>query len=281
MSYKEPALVERLIGRLQETDGAVTIVHHDPTGSDPPKLPPGARAALLPNPHSVRWATFDIVEALIKCMQWARRQVPDYSWLVPISGQDYPIMSPRAIEAELLASQADAYMRWEFTPPFARSHNSDWQQGTSHRYYWRVAPGTTRPIPWPRLRWYFDGVGVFAGSLWTTFGRRAVERVFADEQLLAHLRKRFARPMAPSEGFFQTLLMNAPIGLSIVNDDRRFYDFPKTGGSGHPRILTLDRLDELLATNVQFARKVEQEASAPLLDALDELHARSGAQPAA
>jgi hypothetical protein len=206
--------------------------------------------------------------------------VPDFSWVVPISGQDYPVMSPQAIEAELLAAEADVFMRWEFTPPFARRHLTDWQRATSHRYYWRVAPGTTRPIPVPRLRHYVDGVGVFAGSVWTTFGRRAVDRILDDTDGLDYLRRRFGRTMCPSEAFFQTMLMNSPFGLRIVDDDRRFYDFPKTGGSGHPRVLGLDRLDELVAGNFQFARKVEQEASAPLLDALDELHMSSGSPTA-
>jgi hypothetical protein len=280
LTYNQPALAERLIARLVDTDEAVTVVHHDATGTAPPTMPAGGRALLVPDPIAVGWGTMENNDAIVNSMRWIRREIPDYSWIVVISGQDYPVVHPRAIEAELRASQADVYMRWEFIPPFARKRSTDWQRGMSHRYYWRLAPGTTRPVPFPRLRSYFDGVGVFAGSNWSTFSRRAIDRIFDEPELVAYLRKRFMGTLAPSEAFFQTLVMNSPIGLSVVNDERRYYRFPETGDASHPYVLTLDDLDAILARKAWFARKIEEGVSDELLDRLDELNSAGLEAPA-
>jgi hypothetical protein len=278
LTYQKPALAERLMGRLADTENALTVLSHDPLGDRPPELPDSPRAMRVPNPLPVgKWGSFEIVEAMIEAVRWVQEEVRDFSWLVLLSGQDYPIKSPRAIEAELLASDADAYMRWELATPFARRHQSDWQRGMSHRYYWRVAPGTTRPVPIPRVRAYFDGVGIFAGSTWSTFSRRAVARMFEDPWLLDYLKRRFSRTMIPDEAFFQTLLLNRPTRLHIVNNDRRFMEFAPEHGYAHPRILGLDDFTMLIESDVMFARKVD-ETSAPLLDRLDEV--QSGVRPA-
>ncbi len=188
-----------------------------------------------------------------------------------LSGQDYPAISPQLIEAELLASDADAFIQWEFIPPFARRGSTDWQRGMSHRYYWHLVPGRTRPIPVPRVRAYADGVGVFAGSQWWSLGRRSVDRILNGASCTEYLlRRRFRTTLLPDEAFFQTALLNSPLGLNLVNDHRRFYRFPKTGGSGHPDILTIHDFDSILASRPFFVRKVDEGVSDELLDRLDE-----------
>jgi hypothetical protein len=274
LSYHKLELLDRLVRRLLETDSAIVVVHHDARAAEVPELPQSDRAMLIPDPLPGGWGSMATVNATVESMRWVREAIPDYSWIVLVSGQDYPTMTPRGIEAELLASSADVFMRWEFIPPFATRRSTDWQRGMSHRYYWHYVPGTHRPVPVPRLRFYRDGVGVFAGSLWMNLSCRAVDRVLAERELRDYLgERRFSSTLVPEESFFPTVLMNSPIGLGIVNDQRRFLRFPKTGGSAHPETLTMRHLDSMRASNAFFARKVDEDASAELLDALDELTA--------
>jgi hypothetical protein len=231
---------------------------------------PGDRAILAPDRHDCRWGDISIATAILHTMGWIREAIPDFSWVVLVSGQDYPAMAPRRIEAELLGSQADAFIHWEFVPPIARRRSTDWQRGTSHRYYWHLAPGTHRPIPLPRLRFYGDGVGVFAGQTWWNLGRRAVDRILENPEMTRYLaQRRFRSTLVPDEAFFQTALLNFPADLHLVNSHRRFYRFPKTGGSAHPETLTIRDLDAILASGAFFARKVDEDASGELLDRLD------------
>jgi hypothetical protein len=270
MSHKQPVLIERLLARLADTESAVTVIHHDAKSSELPRLPEGGRALLVPQPAACGWGDMGIVNATLRCMRWIRDEVPTFSWIVLVSGQDYPVVAPRQVESELLASQADAFLRWEFVPPFVTRCSTDWQRGTSHRYYWHLAPGTHRPIPIPRLPFYFDGVGLHAGSQWWNLGRRAVDRVIDDTAMLTYLARRLRSVLLPDEAFFQTMLLNSPAGLRLTCNDRRFYRFPTHGGSAHPETLTLRDLDAILTSDAFFARKVELPPSMELLDALDE-----------
>jgi Core-2/I-Branching enzyme len=277
LSHHKLPLVERLLHRLAETHNAVSVVHHNATSATLPALPDNGRAMLIPDPLTCRWADISISKAILHSMQWIREEIPDFSWIVLVSGQDYPAMSPRSIESELLESQADAFIHWELVPPIASRRSTDWQRGTSHRYYWLRVPGTHRFVPVPLLRFYFDGVGVYAGQTWWNLGRRAVDRILDNPVLTGYLaERRFRSALAPDEAFFQTALLNSPADLHLVNSHRRFYRFPKTGGSAHPEVLTVRDLDAILASGAFFVRKVDEPASGELLDRLDE---EAGAAP--
>jgi hypothetical protein len=270
MSHHKPRLVERLLTRLAEADSAVTVVHHDPTSSESPSLAAAGRATFVPEPVNVRWGDLSAVAGTLKAIRWIIDEIPSTAWIVFLSGQDYPVISPRAVETELLASTVDAFLHWEPVPPVAARRSSDWQRGTSRRYYWHRIPGRFRPVPVPRLRFFFDGVGIFAGSQWWSLNRRAVERILEDSERTDYLlRHRFRSTMIPDEAFFQTALLNSPLDLTIVNDHRRFYRFLTNGGASHPKILTIEDLEEIVSSNAFFARKVDEVISEELLDALD------------
>jgi Core-2/I-Branching enzyme len=270
VSHHKLPLVERLLRRLTETESAISVVHHNATSATLPALPDNGRALFVPDPLSVRWADISFSNAVLHSMHWIRKEIPNVSWIVLVSGQDYPAMSPARIESELLQSQADAFIHWEFVPPVVTRRSTDWQRGTSHRYYWLRLPGTHRFVPVPLLRFYVDGVGTFAGQTWWNLGRRAVDRILENREMTDYLlQRRFRSKLAPDEAFFQTALLNSPADLHLVNRHRRFYRFPKTGGSAHPEVLTVRDLDAILASDAFFVRKVDEPASGELLDRLD------------
>jgi hypothetical protein len=270
MTHHKPRLVERLLRRLAETKSAISVVHHDAKSTTVPALPGNGRALFVPDPLSTQWADISFANAVLHSMHWIKKEIPDVSWIVLVSGQDYPAMSPARIESELLKSQADAFIHWEFVPPVATRWSTDWQRGTSHRYYQLRLPGTHRFVPVPLLRFYVDGVGTFAGATWWNLGRRAVDRILDNRDMTDYLlRRRFRSALAADEAFVQTALLNSPADLHLVNQHRRFYRFLKTGGSAHPEVLTVRDLDAILASGAFFARKVDEPDSCELLDGLD------------
>jgi hypothetical protein len=270
VSHHKLPLVERLLRRLTETESAISVVHHNATAPTLPALPDNGRALFVPDPLSVRWADISFANAVLHSMRWIRKEIPNVSWIVLVSGQDYPAMSPARIESELLQSQADAFIHWELIPLIASRRSTQWQRLISRRYYWFRVPGTHRFVPLPRLQFYVDGVGTYAGQTWWNLGRRAVDRILDNPALTRYLaERRFRTALAPDEAFFQTALLNSPADLHLVNQHRRFYRFPKTGGSAHPETLTVRDLDAILASGAFFARKVDEPASGELLDRLD------------
>ena len=114
------------------------------------------------------------------------------------------------------------------------------------------------------------GVVLLAGATWWNLGRRAVERILSNPELTDYLVQRLRSTIVIDEAFFQTALLNSAGGLDIVNNHRRFYRFSKAGGAAHPDVLTIRDADAILASDAFFVRKVDEEASAELLDRLDE-----------
>jgi hypothetical protein len=203
-------------------------------------------------------------------MRWIRQEFPSFAWIVLLSGQDYPAMSPRAIEVELLSCEIDAFIHWERVPRLPTHRSTDWQRGTSRRYYWHRVPGHFRPLPVPRIRAFVEDRSTFAGSQWWNLGRRAVDRILDATELTDYLlSSRFRSTWCPDEAFFQTALLNTPRGLKLINSHRRFYRFPRDGRSAHPETLADLDFHDILSSGAFFARKVHDVVSAKLLDRLD------------
>jgi hypothetical protein len=270
-SHHKRTSLERLVERLADTSTALTVVHHDRAAEVRPSLAGNQRAMFVPEPQRIEWGRLSVPGAVLSSLKWIRREIPSVHYVLLLSGQDYPAMSPRSIEAELLATDVDAFISWEVIPPLSGSLSSDWQRGASRRYYWHRVPGRFRPVPVPRLRHFFDQVPIFAGSIWFNLGRRALDRILDDEARLAYLTdRRFRGTMLPGEAFFQTALLNAATGLTIANDHRRFFRFPTWGAAAHPETLSLDDLDAIRSSGAFFARKVDEAESHELLDRLDQ-----------
>jgi hypothetical protein len=72
----------------------------------------------------------------------------------------------------------------------------------------------------------------------------------------------------PVETVFQTVLMNDS-NLKIENTDKRFIVW--SDGGNNPKILGLQHLGGILASDAWFARKVDDMLSSELLDRLDDI----------
>jgi hypothetical protein len=82
----------------------------------------------------------------------------------------------------------------------------------------------------------------------------------------------FEHAYLPDELFFQTLLGESAHAASIVDDNLRYVDWSTTPA---PKILTMDDLPALLASEKLFARKFDETVDADVLDALDERLSRA------
>jgi Core-2/I-Branching enzyme len=110
MSHRGPAQVRRLVERVTAGSNSVAVIHHHPSG---PALPvrPSSSVAVIPDPGRCGWGRLSLVQAQRKALGWVAANIPDFSWFLLISGQDYPVRPMKLIEAELAASRRDGYVR--------------------------------------------------------------------------------------------------------------------------------------------------------------------------
>lgn len=293
-----------------ESPECMVVIHHDPTGPPLPAELFGERVVACPDPTPVTWGDWSIADAILRPLGWLVDH-DDFDWAVVISGQDYPIMPVREIEADLARSEADALIR-HAPIDAAWAGNEGRLRYLSRMYVMPNLPGTQR-IP-ARARRVVRGAGfvlgrfesrvwfrsvrpmgrvvigrrvrrpplpaerLHGGSDWFSLNRRAarivVERAREEGPLVQHLR----HTLAPSEAFFHTVLANEP-GLVLDGDNRRYILFEP--GSAHPITLGAGDVEAAAANGAHFARKFDLATEPGALDAADRLRAqRAGLHPA-
>jgi hypothetical protein len=285
-----PQLLRLLSALRRGSPDAAIVVGHCPMG---PPLPSRELSRLgavsFLHRRQARRGHWSLLEPYFDAVELLGSRGVAYEWLVYLSGQDYPVRPPAAIEEELRTSPHDAYLTWRRADePFPDGRR---RQGRV-RYHYRY-----RELP--RLAWLVRGLrplnglqqafhahltygprlgtrlrrlplpaghAVYCGSQWTTVRRRCAEALAEtarhDKALVAY----FARTICPDEAFAQTCLVNA--GFELANDSKRFVDMSGSR-DGHPRMLELADGERLTRGRYHFARKVDVEEDPLLVDWLD------------
>jgi core-2/I-Branching enzyme len=270
LSHRGPAQVARLVSRLATGSNTVAAIHHDPNG-EPLALRPSSSLVLIPNPVPCPWGRLSRAVAIRNSLAWLRANIPELSWVLVISGQDYPIRTMASIEAELDAASCDAFLR-HFrldSDPAADVH--PWQTITRQRYlYRRRLPGSARsfPLPWRRRYPFPGGEGLYAGSHWCNLSARAVDKA-VDSPLNDPLLRFLRRAPLPDEAWTATAVIAGKPDLAVVNDRRRYIRWPPR--SRHPAVLTPADLPAMRESNAFFARKIDLARWPEACDALDSL----------
>jgi hypothetical protein len=265
LSYTEPAVVQRLVARLH---GGVVAVHHDDRATSL-----GEVDALRIPPVPIEWGHGSQLAAVLRALRWVRERA-DFDWLVLLSGQDYPVRPVPEIEADLLAADVDAFIRFKPVAPRRLRRGAVDEFARRYAYRWRPVPASRERLarldPLVQVRTLPSGtyVGfpaqpplpVFHGSDWFSLSRRAVDAVLAaPEAVVDH----FLHTIIPTEAFVHTVLANS--SLRLANDHRRYAVFDPPS-SPSPRVFGVQDIDEVAGSGADFARKF---ADVRVLDAID------------
>lgn len=267
LTHRGPQLVNRIIGRVLKGTNVAVVVHHDPRGITL-RLPRSPQLFRVPDPLEASWGRIGLARAVLHSLRFARRAVPELSWILIVSGQDYPCRSMTAIESELADSPYDAYLRWFMVGP-PTADVLPWQAVARRRYLKRIRlPGTHRHVPFPRAHPFRSGLDLYIGDMWTNLTQAAVDHI--EEQRARHpsIERYLARCQVPDEALLPTLLLNQSDSLEIANDRKRYIRW--TPRSAHPETLTLKDAFQIRYSGDFFARKVEIASGSGLLDRLDE-----------
>lgn len=210
------------------------------------------------------WGGFGLVRATLLGVGWllARDPAPDYVFLV--SGQDYPIKPPAQVAADLALDGERSSMEWWPVPG-----NPGWvaQNGGLDRveYRWVRLLGRTRRVPVRRP--LPPGLRVYGGSAWWCLSAaclRTVQVAVARRDPAVGLLR---HALLPDELFFQTLLVETPLGPGIARAATSYTAWEP--GSRHPQVLGTAALPALRATPAPFARKFDPDVDAEVLDRID------------
>ncbi len=108
----------------------------------------------------------------------------------------------------------------------------------------------------------------YGGWAWFTLSRKCIQYLMKFIKDNPKLINYYKRTVLPEESIFQTILVNSKL-FKFCNDDKRFVDFARGSGYGHPWIITTEDYSTITNGNFHFARKFEQDSE--ILDMLDRI----------
>lgn len=299
-SYLGREMLERLVRRILVESASTVVVRNDFSASSL------AGSWLLEDPNvimlrddvTVEWGGAGEAELILQSLRWIETHL-EYTWVVYLSEQDYPLISLRQIESNLLASSADCYLdggpvAWGVPFPVAaegflryhyrytlddavepgevtaRARSSDWPELNGGRL--RLPPKIHRQsqgrLYVGELRgWPFTAV-LAAGVCWSDLNRHAVRTVLDFYQKHPEVKEHLYDGHAPCEAILQTALYTSG-DVEIAPHNQRLVKWGRPGDS-RPGLWKRDELDMLIRSGRHFARKFGSDADArDLIDALD------------
>ena len=261
-----PGHLVRLVRRLT-SDNARFFVHVDRRAPDEVfaaverELGGRPDVLLLPR-HPVHWCSFGQVRPALEGVEAVLSSPEHVDYAVLLTGQDYPLRSPAAIESTLADADGRSFITYRpstgrFLERLTRWHWHGTVRGRRVRLPNRFVPvRVPRRLP--------AGLVPYNGSAHWCLSRECLELVARRDPALDDF---FRWSACPDESFFQTILMSSALAETLINDDLRYTDWSEGGPS--PRVLTVYDLERMRRSPALFARKFDPRVDAEVIDALD------------
>jgi len=260
--HRNPAQVCRLLDAIYAAEH-VYAIHVDARVSTDVLPPLQAWAKRKPNvvfteSIACHYASWSLVQAELDLAAELRKMSRDWTHLINLSGQDFPLASQREVRAFLdrhpgasFMLKIDPHERWSATVgPRYRQLTVMWRGKLRQLPIRR--PGAAR-VPW------------FGSSQWKILSRAAVDYLLDDPSALA-LRGAFRFGLVPDETYVPTVLFNSKLAKSIVPDYKRYIDWDVPIG---PKILDVRDYDRMVRSGALFARKVDLDVDDELVRRLE------------
>lgn len=296
ISHKLPTQVLRLIAKLRrERPNCFVVVHHDQSQSHLAlaALAGDSRIHLL-HPHiPSTWGGFSMIEIVRAGLAFLNSCQLDYSWVILLSGQDYPVrplsqfenflttIGDGAITTELTdESILDRYtFMWYRLPrilerPIMHRLYSKLSRLNHRQRFLRFESGRVgcvvgiKPFRTPLPKgWRF-----YKGSTWWMLSKAATTEI-SDALTTRRYRSLVNwfrhRTILPDEAFIQTILFNNP-KFRFSSDTQRYIHWSRPGAAS-PEVLTMSDLASIRESGKFFARKFDETIDATVLDEIDAL----------
>jgi hypothetical protein len=260
--FKQPTQFRRLLDSLWHPDDHF-VVHIDANTPEPVRrqfieAAQGRRNVEFIPSIPVVWGGFGLCQAEWDALNALVRRGGDWTHMMNITGQDFPLKTRDQIMAGLAQDPGANHMQIlelaAHRPHFRRRF---------HWYCIELAGRLRRvPIPYPRPRgfrndWFGEGWHILTRE----FCEWAVDAPVADACL-----RYFRRVKHPHESWMQAIMMASPFVSTVMPDNRRMIRW--VAKSGNPKILTSDDLPALTASPDFFARKFDETVDPQVIDAL-------------
>jgi hypothetical protein len=211
--------------------------------------------------HPCHYGGFGHVRATLKGIEDVLGRAGDFSHLVLLTGQDYPIKPLEMIRSFLDRHRDQSFMGHN---PLPSPHWSP--RGGLDRVEYRHLHWRGRRIRLPGRRQFPNGLRPFGGGAYWCLSLQSVRLIARFVVERPDVVRFFERVDVPDETFFQTIVLNSDLASTVVNDNLRHIEWSR---GPRPAILGLHDFPALRDSSKLFARKFDTRIDHRVLDAID------------
>ncbi|MCU1308149.1 MAG: hypothetical protein JWN45_2844 [Acidobacteriaceae bacterium] len=286
-AYKNPQLLERVIGKLSNQDCAFFIHIDQKSSMKEFSRIRGENVFFTEQRIPVYWAEFTGIKAILLLIRQALASAQDYEYFVLLSGSDYPLRSAKYIHAFLDNNRGAEFMNIVKVPapgkPLSRINTLRLPSSKPvRRFVVRVL--AKLGFAQRDYRKYIGNLEAYAGNTWWVLTRDACQYISEFVVCNQYVGAYFQNTFAPEEAFFHTILGNSTFRSRM----RRtlFYEDWSAQGA-HPAMINGQHIASFEAhekisihdvfgeAEFLFARKFSDD-SLELLDRIDDMIRRKG-----
>lgn len=269
LTYTNPKQTERMIKNMMHEDFDFYI-HVDKKFDINPHLFLGSlpNVYFINNRVDVKWAGFNTVIATFECIKEIVSLDIKYDYINFLSGQDYPLKSATYIRDFFDKNKGKEFLSY-------RDFKNDWQEGlirmeryflANHDFKGKYMIERLINVVLPRRKIPYNMHPYGKSMFWMLSPEIAmyvVNKVESDKKLTNF----FYYCWASDEFVFQTILLNSPHKNKIVNENYRYIDWSL--GGANPKVLDESDFEEMIKSDMLFARKLDTQKSGKLFDLID------------
>jgi len=273
IAHKNPTQVLRLVKRLQHPNFSL-FVHVDQKVSidEFRYMENELEFTLIKNRTTCNWGGNSLLISIINSIKEIGNTDQEFDYINLLSGQDYPLMHADNMLAFFRANLGTNFISFDHSPESAwwqlardryeRYHFTDYNFKGKYLLQ-RIVNGVLPKRKFPSYKTLYGGSN---SSWWTITGDCAKHLVKVLEQN-RRLNKFIKFTWCSDEFIITSIIMNSHFKTSTVNNNLRYIDWSE--GKASPKILTIEDLASLRASNMMFARKFDIEVDVSVLDFLD------------
>jgi hypothetical protein len=268
LTHKNPQQLQRLLNALEHPSFDFYI--HVDKKTDLQQflhLEQRDRVYFVQQRVKIYWAGYGTIQATINGL---KQLLPkNYDYVNVISGQDFPLKTAEEIYNHLSRNKGTEYMTCEIV-------GGEWPEAKVrmthyHLINWRI-PGKHRLEVWankflPRRNFPFPFT-IVGRANWFTITSGAAQYILDFLERHPKIVRFFKYSWGADEIIFSTILYNSPF-RDKIQPNLVYVDW-RGQTNGHPKLLGVDDVDEMINSGKFFARKLDMEKDEAVFTALEE-----------
>lgn len=253
LAHTKPALLSRLTDYLKREN--VEIFIHIDAKSNISEFDHIQGVTFIKKRVKVYWGHYSMIKAMYNLIEYVVDNT-DCGYIMFISGEDFPIVSPDKYNSYIDASKN--YIEYEKLP------KKNWYEGGINRVKYFYLFNKPRSVLCKILiklqkiigiaRNYNKKFSIFGGSQMININRETAEYIMREWK---HYYPYFRLCNIPDEMIFQTIIMNSPLKDTVINTHNRYLVFNSV--EKHPKYLDEENINEIINSKALFCRKIKNE----------------------